>query len=91
MTTPYCFEDREPPRLTEAGLREELRHRALRRQTRLLRAAALLMALCFTVLGFFLRGDSLALSVLCLALGGLTVAGNGVISVVFFARGGLCF
>lgn len=87
MNQIYNFEEHTPPRLTERMLRDELERRTLRRQTRLLRIASLLVSLCFLLCGILLLPDYPALAIACLAFVLFSLIGNGIISFVFYKSG----
>lgn len=87
MNQIYNFNEHTPPVLTEHMLRDELARRALRRQTRLLRIASLLVSLCFLLCGVLLFSDYTLLAIGCLAFVILSLVGNGIISFVFYKTG----
>ena len=87
MNTIYTFDEHTPPALTERMLRDELARRTLRRQTRLLRIASLLVSLCFLLCGVLLISEYTVLAIACFAFVVLSLAGNGIISFVFYKTG----
>lgn len=90
MNQPYNFDKKEPPRITEKMLREELKLRTLRRQMLLLRLAGLLSCLCLAVFAFFIMRDSLAASIISVALLAYTLIGGGIITIAFHKKGMRC-
>lgn len=89
MNQIYNFSENTPPVLTERMLRDELARRTLRRQTRLLRIASLLVSLCFLLCGVLLFSEHIVLAIGCLAFVLLSLAGNGIISYVFYKTGSI--
>lgn len=89
MNQIYNFSENPPPVLTERMLRDELARRTLRRQTRLLRIASLLVSLCFLLCGVLLFSEHTVLAIGCLAFVLLSLAGNGIISYVFYKTGSI--
>ena len=89
MNQIYNFNEHTPPVLTERMLRDELARRTLRRQTRLLRIASLLVSLCFLLCGVLLFSDYTLLAIACLAFVILSLVGNGIISFVFYKTGSI--
>lgn len=89
MNQIYNFSEHTPPVLTERMLRDELARRALRRQTRLLRIASLLVSLCFLLCSVLLFSEHTVLAIGCLAFVLLSLAGNGIISYVFYKTGSI--
>ncbi|MBP3617950.1 MAG: hypothetical protein J6J38_07925 [Lachnospiraceae bacterium] len=87
MNQIYNFNEHTPPVLTERMLQDELARRTLRRQTRLLRIASLLVSLCFLLCGVLLFSDYTLLAIGCLAFVILSLVGNGIISFVFYKSG----
>lgn len=83
----YDFTQHQPPRVNEAMLREQLRRRELKRQTLLLRLAALLSCICYAVFAFFIIRDSVIVAVLSILMCTVTLIGSGVITVVFHRCG----
>jgi len=83
----YDFTQHEPPRVNEAMLQEQLKHRELQRQTLLLRIAALLSCVCYAVFAFFIIRDSVIAAVVSILMCTVTLIGTGVISVVFHRYG----
>ena len=89
MNPIYNFNEHTPPVLTERMLRDELERRTLRRQTRLLRIASLLVSLCFLLCGVLLFSEHTVLAIGCLAFVILSLVGNGIISFVFYKTGSI--
>lgn len=87
MNQIYNFNEHTPPVLTERVLRDELARRTLRRQTRLLRIASLLVSLCFLLCGALLFPDYPVLAIGCFIFVVLSLVGNGIISFVFYKTG----
>lgn len=87
MNQIYNFNEHTPPVLTERMLRDELARRTLRRQTRLLRIASLLVSLCFLLCGVLLFSEHPVLAIACLVFVILSLVGNGIISFVFYKSG----
>lgn len=87
MNPIYNFNEHTPPALTERMLQDELARRTLRRQTRLLRIASLLVSLCFLLCGVLLFSEHTVLAIGCLAFVILSLVGNGIISFVFYKTG----
>lgn len=87
MNTIYNFDEHTPPLLNERMLRDELARRTLRRQTRLLRIASLLVSLCFLLCGVLLFSEYTVLSIACLAFVIFSLVGNGIISFIFYKTG----
>ena len=83
----YDFNGHEPPRINEAMLQEQLRRRELKRQTLLLRIAALLSCVCYAVFAFFIINDSVIAAAASIILCTVTLIGTGVLSVVFLRCG----
>lgn len=90
MNQPYNFEKKEPPRITEKMLREEIKRRALQKQMRLLRIACLLSCLCLALFAFFIMRDSVTVSIVSIALLAYTLIGNGLITIAFHKKGMRC-
>ena len=89
MNQIYNFNEHTPPVLTERMLRDELERRTLRRQTRLLRIASLLVSLCVLLCGVLLFSEHTVLAIGCLAFVILSLVGNGIISFVFYKTGSI--
>lgn len=87
MNQIYNFDEHTPPMLSERMLRDELARRTLRRQTKILRIASLLVSLCFLLCGVLLFPEHTVLAIGCLAFVVLSLAGNGIISFVFYKTG----
>lgn len=87
MNQIYNFDEHTPPVLNERMLQDELARRTLRRQTRLLRIASLLVSLCFLLCGVLLFTEYLVLAIACLAFVIISLVGNGIISFVFYKSG----
>lgn len=87
MNTIYNFNEHTPPVLTGRMLQDELKRRTLRRQTKLIRLASLLVSLCFLLCGVLLFTDYPVLAFGCLFFVILSLAGNGIISFVFYKSG----
>lgn len=83
----YDFNQHEAPRLNETMLQEQLRLRELKKQTTLLRIAALLSCVCYAVFAFFIIRDSVAAAVASILMCTFTLIGTGIISVVFHRYG----
>lgn len=87
MNQIYNFNEHTPPVLTERMLREELARRTLRRQTRLLRIASLLVILCFLLCAVLLLPEYPVLAGFCFLFVLFSLVGNGIISIVFHKTG----
>ena len=87
MNQIYNFDEHTPPRLNERMLRDELERRALRRQTKLLRIASLLVSLCFLICAALLFTDYPVLAFACFAFVLISLVGNSIISFVFYKSG----
>lgn len=87
MNRIYNFDAHTPPQLTEQMLREELRRRTLRRQTKLLRLASLLVCACLLICSVLLFPDFPVLALACAVFVVLSTAANGIISIVFYKTG----
>lgn len=86
MNTVYDFEKYEPPRLNEKMLREEQKRRELKKQILLLRIASVLVSLCIILFAFLVSPDSVLVAVLCIVFVCVCIAGNGLITVLFFRQ-----
>lgn len=87
MNRIYSFESKNPPRLTEKMLRQELARRKLRRQTALLLFASYMTAICLILFAFLILPDSLILAIVSVVILGYFLVGSGVVAVVFFRKG----
>ena len=87
MNPIYNFDEHTPPKLTEQMLREELKQKTLRRQTRMLRLASLLVCICFLLCSGLLFPDYPILALACAVFVILSLAANGIISLVFYKTG----
>ncbi len=87
MNSIYNFEEHTPPKLTEQMLQAELNRRALHRQTKLLRLAALLVSLCLLLFSAMIFPYSPFLSLAGSLFVVLWLAGSSIIGLVFFKTG----
>ncbi|MBQ9767189.1 MAG: hypothetical protein IJW37_03715 [Lachnospiraceae bacterium] len=87
MNPIYNFDEYTPPKLTEQMLCEELKRRALRRQTRILRLASLFVCICFLICAALLFPDYPVLALACTVFVIFSLAANGIISIVFYKTG----
>ena len=83
----YNFEAKQPPQLNEYMLREQLRHRELEKQMRILRIAAILLSLCYILFAFCIASESMGLAILSIYMAYVSIVGNGVISIIFYKKG----
>lgn len=89
MKQTYDFEQFTPPVLNEGLLRRELEKRAERRRTVLLAIAGALLEIAVVLIAVLVRGwyPLLALACVCFAIS--SMAGSGVIAIVYAQKGGL--
>lgn len=87
MNRIYNFDAATPPRITEAGLQEEIKRRTLKRQILILRIASLLSCLCMAVFAFFILRDSVIIAAASIVMMTLTLIGSGMIQLVFHKFG----
>lgn len=83
MKLNYDFESYQPPRMTEKSLMETLHNRQLIRRTVLLILASLLTNICMALMAFVIAPYSMEAGIACLVLLGLSLAGSGIIAVIF--------
>ena len=83
MKLNYDFESYQPPRMTEKSLMETLHNRQLIRRTVLLIMASLLINICMALMAFVIAPYSMEAGIACLVLLGLSLAGSGIIAVIF--------
>lgn len=83
MKLNYDFKSYQPPRMTEKSLMETLHNRQLIRRTLLLTLASLLINICMALMAFVIAPYSLEAGIACLVLLGLSLAGSGIIAVIF--------
>ena|SRR5665647_581801 len=83
MKLNYDFESYQPPRMTEKSLIETLHNSQLIKRTVLLIVASLLINICMALMSFVIAPYSMEAGIACLVLLGLSLAGSGIIAVIF--------
>lgn len=85
----YDFERYAPPALNENMLREEQQRRNVRRQTILLALAAVLSQAVMVLIGIGMLAASPVLGAACFCYVAVSVAGSGVIAIIYAQEGSL--
>lgn len=89
MKQTYNFEQFEPPILNERILQQELKKREERWRTILLAAAGVLFQALFVLLGLLCWDTAPALAFVSICFAVISIAGSGVITIVFAQKGGV--
>lgn len=88
MKQTFNFEQFEPPILNERILQQELKKREERRCTMLLAVAGVLFQVLFVLLGLLCWDAAPALAFVSICFAVISMAGSGVITIVFAQKGG---
>ena len=88
MNQIYNFEAKEPPVLTESGLRAELEKRRLRRQTTMAALAGIFMQLVLLLCAVLLAKEYIILSIVCTAYVIFSATGGTVIAIFINSSAG---
>lgn len=83
MRSIYNFETKEPPRLTEAMLKAEIKRRQLKRQITILYIASFLVCVCFILFGLLLFKDLFPIALLSFLSAGVTLFGGTLVIIIF--------
>ncbi len=83
----YNFENAVPPLVTEKKLAAELKHRELRRQTMILRIASVILSIAMVLFAFLVAPRSMPIAIAVICLFGISLIGNGIITVIFCRKG----
>lgn len=89
MKQTFHFEQFDPPILNERILRRELEKRAERRRTVLLAVTGALFQAVFILLGLLCWSAAPAVTLACVGFTVVSIAGSGVIAIVYAQRGGV--
>lgn len=83
----FDFEKEQPPHLTAKELYKENERRKLIKQIKLLKIAAVIMALCILLFAFFIAQKSFVVSIICIVFLCVSLSGYIIIGALFFKKG----
>lgn len=86
MNTVYDFENKEPPKINEKMLREELKRRELRLHIILLTVSSVLTFICAVLFAFLIAADSLVAAIAVITGMCIALSGVGIIAVLYLSK-----